>query len=164
MTISCWIVLRMRNVSDKTCRENPNAHFMFNNFFFFWKSCHSWDNVEKCYTARETTDGNIKQRMRFPCWIIKATNTHSEYVIRIAFPQWQWLLERASVLHYTYIVFLVKICIVQSKLSYKEHELIYTLYIYIYIHSIDNVKQQTVSMIILCYWDNIFLTSLLCCF
>jgi len=24
-------------------------------------------------------------RMRIPCWIIKATNTHSEYVIIIAF-------------------------------------------------------------------------------
>jgi hypothetical protein len=23
----------MRNVSDKSCRENQNAHFMFSNFF-----------------------------------------------------------------------------------------------------------------------------------
>ena len=31
---------RMRNVSDKTCRENQNTHFMFNKlFFFFRKSC-----------------------------------------------------------------------------------------------------------------------------
>jgi len=27
-------LLRMRNVSDKSCRENQNKHFMFNNFFF----------------------------------------------------------------------------------------------------------------------------------
>jgi hypothetical protein len=26
-------------------------------------------------------------RMRFACWIPKATNTHSEYVILIAFPR-----------------------------------------------------------------------------
>jgi hypothetical protein len=37
--------------------------------------------------------------MRFACWIIKATDTHSEYAILIAFPQQQWIRERASVLH-----------------------------------------------------------------
>ena len=26
-------VLRMRNVSDKSLRENQNTHFIFNNFF-----------------------------------------------------------------------------------------------------------------------------------
>jgi hypothetical protein len=31
--ISRWILLRMRNVSDKSCRENQNTHFMFNNVF-----------------------------------------------------------------------------------------------------------------------------------
>ena len=29
------IVLRKGNVSDKSCRENQNTHFVFNNFFFF---------------------------------------------------------------------------------------------------------------------------------
>ena len=33
MIISHWIRLRMRNVSDKICRENQNTHFIFNNFF-----------------------------------------------------------------------------------------------------------------------------------
>jgi len=28
-------VLRMRNVLDKSCRENHNTHFVFNNLFFF---------------------------------------------------------------------------------------------------------------------------------
>ena len=27
-------LLRMRNVSDKICRENQNTHFVFSNFFF----------------------------------------------------------------------------------------------------------------------------------
>jgi hypothetical protein len=31
MTISLWILLRMRNVSDKICGENQNTQFMFNN-------------------------------------------------------------------------------------------------------------------------------------
>ena len=30
-------------------------------------------------------------RMRIACWIPKAKNTHSEYVIHIAFPRQQWL-------------------------------------------------------------------------
>jgi hypothetical protein len=34
-------------------------------------------------------------RMRIACWIPKATDTHSEYVILIALPQQQWLRERA---------------------------------------------------------------------
>ena len=39
--------------------------------------------------------------MRMECWITKATNTLSEYVILIVFPLQQWLKERASVLRYT---------------------------------------------------------------
>jgi hypothetical protein len=41
--------------------------------------------VEKYGRARQATDDNIIRRMRFACWITKATNTHSECVIRIAF-------------------------------------------------------------------------------
>ena len=36
------------------------------------------------------------------CWIPKATNTNSEYVILIALPLPQWLQERASMLRYSY--------------------------------------------------------------
>jgi hypothetical protein len=28
-----WSLLRMRHISDKSCTENQNTHFMFNNFF-----------------------------------------------------------------------------------------------------------------------------------
>ena len=41
-------------------------------------------------------------RMRIACWIPKATNTHSEYIILIPFPLQQWLHERTSILRYTY--------------------------------------------------------------
>ena len=34
------------------------------------------------------------RRMRFACWITKATDAHSEYELLIAFPQQQWLRER----------------------------------------------------------------------
>ena len=42
-------------------------------------------------------------RMRIACLIPKATNTHSEYVIHIAFPPQKWLRERAPMLRYKYI-------------------------------------------------------------
>jgi len=41
--------------------------------------------------------------MRIACWIRRATNTHSDYVMLIAFLPQQLLHERASVLRYTYI-------------------------------------------------------------
>ena len=47
-------------------------------------------------------------RKHIACWVHKATNTHSKYVIPTAFPQQQWLQERASLLRHTYIACLVK--------------------------------------------------------
>ena len=48
-------------------------------------------------------DGKPKKNRKVP----EDTNTHSEYVILIAFPLQQWLHERASLLRYMYIVCLV---------------------------------------------------------
>ena len=31
--ISRWIILKMKNVSNKSCRENQNTRFTFSNFF-----------------------------------------------------------------------------------------------------------------------------------
>jgi len=60
--------------------------------------------MEKYCTARPVTDEDIILRMRIACWIPKATNTHSEYVILIAFLPKPWLYKRASALRYTCIV------------------------------------------------------------
>jgi hypothetical protein len=49
----------------------------------------------------------IANNMRFASWVIKATNTHSEYVIVIAFLWQQRLRESASILRYTYIIYLI---------------------------------------------------------
>ena len=46
-------------------------------------------------------------RIRVACWIPNATNTHSEYLILIAFPLQQWLHERPSVSCYTYVACLL---------------------------------------------------------
>jgi len=45
-----------------------------------------WKNT----TARQATDDNIILRMRFECYINKATDTYSEYVILIAVQRQQW--------------------------------------------------------------------------
>ena len=41
--------------------------------------------LKKYGKTRETTDDNIIRRIRFACWINKATHTHSKYVIIIGF-------------------------------------------------------------------------------
>jgi len=50
-------------------------------------------------------------RMRTACWIRKATNTHSEYLILIDLLRQQRLRERASMLRHTYIA-----CVIQQPL------------------------------------------------
>ena len=87
-----------RNISDKRCRENQNTHFTVNAFFFF-----------KSYCLRDNVENRVQPgrpqiwRMRIACWVPKATDTHSEFVILIAFLLQQLLNERASILRSTYI-------------------------------------------------------------
>jgi len=52
---------------------------------FSWKSCCFWHNVEKYGRARQATGDNIMWWLSITYWITKATDTHSEYLIRIAF-------------------------------------------------------------------------------
>jgi len=75
-------------------------------YIYIFKSCRLWDNVEKYCRAGHRPQMTI-WRMRISCWIPKSTNTHSEYVTLIAFPLQQRLLERASMLRYTYFASLV---------------------------------------------------------
>ena len=79
------IFLRMRNISDKICRGDHNTHFVFNISFFFFGMCAVYEITwkKKLGTARHAIDENIIRRMRFACWITKATNTHLEYVILV---------------------------------------------------------------------------------
>jgi hypothetical protein len=106
MKISCS-VLRMRNIWDKSCRENQNTHFMFSNLFSENYAIY----VEKCGRARQGTDDSVVWCMWFVCWMTKATCTYPECVILIAFPQQQWLCKHTSVLRYMYIAVLVNVCI-----------------------------------------------------
>jgi hypothetical protein len=63
--------------------------------------------MQKYDRARHATDRDTKQHIYFSCWITKATDTHSEYVILIALPQHQWLHEHIPKLRYMYTVCLV---------------------------------------------------------
>ena len=54
---------------------------------------------------------NVIGRMRVACWISKAKDTHSEYVILNGFLLQQWLHERVSVLGYMYIASFVEVLI-----------------------------------------------------
>jgi hypothetical protein len=81
-------ILRMRNVSDKSCRKNKNTYLC--SIMCFRKSCRLWDNVEKYDWSRQATGDNIMRRMRFTCWVTKATDTHPKCTIFIAFPMFWW--------------------------------------------------------------------------
>jgi hypothetical protein len=61
-----------------------------------------WKNIVEPERPQMTV-----QHTHIACWIPKATNTHSEYVILISFPLQQWLHKRPSMLRYTYIVCLM---------------------------------------------------------
>jgi len=66
--------------------------------------------------------------MRIACMIPQPINTHSDYVIFIAFPLQQWLYETASVLRCTYIacLFTLFMSIVIGKRSNKRREIFYS--------------------------------------
>ena len=51
--------------------------------------------MEKCSRFSQAADHNIKRRMHIACLITNATDTHSEYVIFLAFAQQQLLGQRA---------------------------------------------------------------------
>jgi len=96
MILSCSVLLRMGNVSGKNV-EKIKTHIS-GSITFFGRTCRLWGNVEKCGRFRQATDESIVWRMRVACWITKATDTRSEYVIIIALSLQQWLRERAPIL------------------------------------------------------------------
>jgi len=67
----------------------------------FFRKCCSLCEKEKKIVELDRPQMVI-WRMRIACWITKAKNTHSAYVIRIAFQLQQWL-HTCYMLLYTYI-------------------------------------------------------------
>jgi hypothetical protein len=107
--ISRLLLLRKRNVIDKSSIENQNTRFMFSNFFPENLSVYQ-TNEDKYGRARPGTWQYTTARAR-RMLDNNVTDTHSEYVIDvfIAFPWQHWLRERASVLRYSRLPFVFTI-------------------------------------------------------
>jgi hypothetical protein len=80
----------MQNISDRSSGENQHTHFMFKNIFS--KNCAIYEIMWKNTVAQKKKQMTI-WHMRTAWWIIKATNTHSKYIVLIAFPGQQQLRE-----------------------------------------------------------------------
>jgi hypothetical protein len=91
MIISPSVPLTMRMSRIKVV-EKVKTHIACS-ITSFRKSCLFWDNVEKFGRSGQATDNNIIRLTRIACWITKATDTHSDYIILIAFP-WQKMVTR----------------------------------------------------------------------
>jgi hypothetical protein len=94
----------VRNFLDKICRDIQITHFVFNKspkFYLYEIMC------KKGSGAKQATEYNTRdsETMRYACWITDVTDTHSDYVIPIAFPRQQWLRERTLMIPYTCIAF-----------------------------------------------------------
>ena len=61
-----------------------------------WKNIVEWDKPQKS-----------TWRLYIACWMSKATNTYSEYLMLIALPLQLWLEEGISMLSYTHNAHLV---------------------------------------------------------
>jgi hypothetical protein len=115
MIISRSVFIRMKNVSA-SCRENRTTFFY--RFFFDNRAVYEimWKNMLPPDRLQITTS-----RMRFTCWLITATNTHSEYVIFTVFPLQQLLHERPSMLSYKYVTCLVICNLCKLQISIPCH-------------------------------------------
>jgi hypothetical protein len=70
MMMSRGILLRMRNVSNKSCRENQNTHFIFSNFF----NCSVYEVMWKNTVELDRPHVTV-WHMCIACWVPKTTNT-----------------------------------------------------------------------------------------
>jgi hypothetical protein len=92
--------------------EKIKTNFMFNNCFL--KSKTRFIFKKRFFEHRAVYEMMWKiWDMRIASWIPKTTNTHSEYVILIAFPLQQWLQESVSMLRYT--------CLVVTKITLHDY-------------------------------------------
>jgi hypothetical protein len=69
------MLLRMRNISDGSCRVTENTHFMFNNFF--QKIVPFYEIMLKNMVEPERPQTVSIWRIRVAGWISKATRAHA---------------------------------------------------------------------------------------
>jgi hypothetical protein len=115
LIISRSIIFRIRNISGNGCGGNKIIYYF--SILFFFENRAVYEKMWKNIAERERPQMTIR-RMHIACWISKAANTLSEYVIHIFSPLQQWLHERASVLCYTYIASVVMIIFMESRTGF----------------------------------------------
>jgi hypothetical protein len=67
----------MRNVSNKSFKENQNTHFMFNTFFFF-RNRASFEIMWKNMVQPEATDDSIIRRTKDATCMLEITKERTE--------------------------------------------------------------------------------------
>jgi hypothetical protein len=85
MTISRWIVLRMRNVSNNSCTENQDTHTLSVQWLFFRKSCRLWECQQIWWSHKPQTISHLRVaysirtpiRTHAPVPTPKHTHTHT---------------------------------------------------------------------------------------
>jgi hypothetical protein len=120
ITISRWIILRMRNGSDKSWTENQNI--ILRSIIFLPKIVlfmRYWRNIwwsqtgyrwpcNRTHALRMTDSKATREHAHVQVRAHPPIHTHThtqKYVLLIVFPQQQWCRERASMLRCTYIFF-----------------------------------------------------------
>jgi len=95
-------------ISDRSCRENLNLRFTYNNFLLN----PAVDKTMRKNAVELARPQVAIRRKRTACWIPTATthtHTHSQYAILTAISLQQWLLDRASMLRYSVLPILISI-------------------------------------------------------
>jgi hypothetical protein len=104
------VVVRVKSVSDKICRENQNTCFMSSKFFLIVLL---WDNVKNNCTDGQTTRDNTIRCMRTACWVYKHNQNMSCLLLfhchnsRISVPK-------------CYVIVYCLSCVLQFQLLYKK--------------------------------------------
>jgi hypothetical protein len=83
--VSRWILLRTRNVLDKSCRENQHTHFVFKNFFsdnltVYEKMCKN----TKCIVAFPMQQWLCERATMLRCTCVACIVTYIFSIINIA--------------------------------------------------------------------------------
>jgi hypothetical protein len=102
--ISRSVLLRIRNVSGESFRENHNSHLTFNNVFFEIRTV--LEVLFKNTVQPDRPQMKIK-RMCTECWTSKTTNTHRLHNTSCVSIN-RWLHKRTSMLDYTHIAQFVR--------------------------------------------------------
>jgi hypothetical protein len=101
MIMCHFVLIRITDVSDKSCRESQNTHLI--SITCFRNSCLLWDNVKKNTVEPGRSQLTIPYcACAWHAGYLRLIDTHLPDLIFMSFPGHQWLRERASLLCHTY--------------------------------------------------------------